>query len=123
MAERIIRMFVSAVSHSFLLSTCIAGIAAASLEETLMGYAVKWGKGFMIEADDEDYIVKGKNVSTLVGKLVEVTGIITESDKGDTIEVKSIEDVQDTLLYNYHTFAFLLHLLLSPVASRRSFSC
>jgi len=44
-----------------------------------------------------EIILKGKDVSKLVGKLVEVTGIITKSDKGDTIEVKSIEEVQDTL--------------------------
>ncbi len=47
----------------------------------------------MIEADDRDYIVKGKDLSKLVGKLVEVSRIITESDKGDIIEVKSIEEV------------------------------
>ena len=57
----------------------------------------KRGNGFVIEADDGDYIVKGKDVSKFVGKLVEVTGIITETNKGDIIEVKSIEDVQDTL--------------------------
>ena len=49
----------------------------------------------MIETDGGDYIVKGKDVSKLVGKLVEVTGIITESNKGDIIEVKSIQELQD----------------------------
>ena len=63
----------------------------------LMGYVEKRGKGFVIEADDGDCIVKGKDLSKLVGKLVEVSGIITESGKGDMIEVKSIEEVQDTL--------------------------
>jgi hypothetical protein len=58
-----------------------------------MGYMVERGKGFVIEADDGDYIVKGKDLSKLVGKLVEVSRIITESDKGDIIEVKSIEEV------------------------------
>jgi hypothetical protein len=60
-----------------------------------MGTVVKQGNNFVIEADDGDYIVKGKDVSKLVGKLVEVTGIITESNKGDIIEVKSIEEIQD----------------------------
>ncbi|MHC1725752.1 MAG: DUF5818 domain-containing protein [Syntrophobacteraceae bacterium] len=62
-----------------------------------MGTVVKRGKVFVNEAEDGDYILKGKDVSKLVGKLVEVTGIITKSDKGDTIEVKWIEEVQDTL--------------------------
>ena len=60
-----------------------------------MGTVVKQGKGFVIETDDGDYIVKGKDVSKLAGKLVEVTGIITGSNKGDIIEVKSIEEIQD----------------------------
>ncbi len=62
-----------------------------------MGYVVKQGQGFVIEADDGDYTVKGKDVSKLADKLVEATGIITQSGSGDVIEVKSIEDVQDTL--------------------------
>jgi hypothetical protein len=30
-----------------------------------------------------------------VGKLVEVTGKIIESDKGDVIEAKSVEEIQE----------------------------
>lgn len=92
MDKRITRIFVSAVFLAFLFSTVITGIVTASKEETLMGYVVKRGNGFVIEADDGDYIVKGKDVSKLADKLVEATGIITESDKGDNMEVKSIED-------------------------------
>ena len=95
MGKRIIRIFVSTVLVAFLFSTCIMGIVTAAREETLVGTVVKQGKGFVIEGDDGDYIVKGKDVSKLVGKLVEVTGIITESNKGDIIEVKSIEEIQD----------------------------
>ena len=65
-------------------------------DETVTGYVVKRGKNLVIEADEGDYLVKGKDVSKLVGKLAVVTGIITESDKRDVIEVKSIDDVQDT---------------------------
>jgi hypothetical protein len=96
MAKRVIRIFVPAVFLAFLFSTCITWIVTAAQEETLMGTVVKRGKVFVIEADDGDYIVKGKDLSKLVGKLVEVSGIITESGKGDMIEVKSIEEVQDT---------------------------
>jgi hypothetical protein len=97
MAKRIIRIFVFAVFLASLFLTCITGIATAAREETLMGTVVKAGKGFVIESDDGDYIVKGKDLSKLVGELVEVTGIITESEKGDMIEVKSIQKLEDTL--------------------------
>jgi hypothetical protein len=97
MSRRVIRIFVSAVFLAFLFSICAADIVAAAREETMMGTVVKQGSGFVIEADDGDYILKGKNVSKLVGKLVEVTGIITESDKGDVIEVKSIQELEETV--------------------------
>jgi hypothetical protein len=98
MSSRIIRLVITAVSAAFVFSTCYpTGIVAAAGEETLMGYVVKKGKCFVIEADDGDYIVKGKDVTKLVDKLVEATGIITESNKGDTIAITSIEDVQNTL--------------------------
>ena len=97
MAERRIKIFASAVFLAFLFSTCITVIVTAAWEETLLGAVVKRGNGFVIEADDGDYIVKGKDVSKFVGKLVEVTGIITESNKGDIIEVKSIQKIEETL--------------------------
>ena len=93
MNRRVIRLFVSAVLLSFLFSTWVAD---AARDETIMGYVVKRGKGFVIEADDGDYIVKGKDVSKLVGKLVEATGVITQSGNGDFIDVKSVEEVEDT---------------------------
>ena len=31
----------------------------------------------------------------MVGKMVEATGIITESEKGDVIDVKSFEEIQE----------------------------
>jgi hypothetical protein len=96
MAKCSIKIFVLAIFLAFLFSICITGIVSAAEEETLMGYVVKKGKGFVIEADDGDYIVKGKDVSKLVDRLVEVTGIITESNKGDVIEVKSIQPIEET---------------------------
>ncbi len=96
MPKYIIRIFISAVFLAFLLSTCTEGIVRAAREEILMGTIVKQGNGFVIEADDGDYIVKGKDVSKLVGKLVEITGIITQSDKGDIIEIKSIQELEET---------------------------
>jgi hypothetical protein len=41
--------------------------------------------------------VKGNLISRLAGKLIEVTGNITESSDGDTIEEKSIQEIEETL--------------------------
>ena len=41
-----------------------------------MGYVVRRGKGFVIEADDGDYIVKGKDVSKLVDTLEVATSLL-----------------------------------------------
>lgn len=68
---------------------------AAGVEETIAGAVVKTDKGLVIEADDGNYLIKGKDLSKMVGKLVEITGIITESEKGDSIEVKSFEEIQE----------------------------
>jgi len=67
----------------------------AAQEETIVGTVVKHGKQFVIEADEGDYIVKGKDLTNMTGKMVEVTGTISESDKGDTIEVKTVEEIQE----------------------------
>ena len=53
------------------------------------------GKVFVIEADEGDDIAKGKDLSKMVGKMVEVTGTISESEKGDTIEVKTAEEIEE----------------------------
>ena len=97
MAKRTVRIFVSAVFAAFLFSICITGVVRGAREQILMGYVVKQGNQFVIEADDGDYVVKGKDVSKLAEKLVEVTGIITQNNREDIIEVTSIEDVQNTL--------------------------
>ncbi|MBP8644681.1 MAG: hypothetical protein KBH99_01005 [Syntrophobacteraceae bacterium] len=69
--------------------------AMAVEEETIVGMVVKTDRGIIVEADDGDYLVKGKDLSGMVGKMVEVTGIITDSDKGETIEVKSVEEIKE----------------------------
>jgi hypothetical protein len=79
----------------FACSTWVVHVHAADEEETIAGTVVKTDKGIIIEADDGDYLVKGQDLSKMVGKMVEVTGIITESPKGDVIEVKSYEEIQE----------------------------
>jgi hypothetical protein len=84
----------SALFLSFVSPLALNCVSAAQ-EETIVGTVVKHGKQFVIEADEGDYIVKGKDLTSMTGKMVEVTGTISESDKGDTIEVKSVEEIQE----------------------------
>jgi hypothetical protein len=96
MGKNIFRVFTSFVLVFLLLSTFMIGTGlAAAQEDTIMGTVVKHGKDFVIESDEGDYIAKGKDLSKFVDKLVEVTGTITESEKGNSIQVKSIEEIQE----------------------------
>lgn len=95
MAKLFMRIFLSAVLFAFLSTAVIPYAFSAAQEETIVGTVVKGSKGFVIEADDGDYIVKGKDLTKMLGKMVEVTGVITESPKGDVIEVKSVEEIQE----------------------------
>ena len=95
MARRIFQSLVAVMLIVFLSMPFIPGLVGAVQEEKIVGTVVKNGKTFIIEADDGDYIVKGKDLSKLVGKLVEVTGTITESEKGEVIEAKSVEEIQE----------------------------
>lgn len=89
------RILCSTFIMVLLVAILMPGVTPAAQEETIVGTVVKNGKVFVIEADDGDYIVKGKDLSKMVGKLVEVTGKIIESDKGDMIEAKSVEEIQE----------------------------
>ena len=91
----VLSIAVFALLVSMMFSMNVKPVFAAAEEEIIAGTVVKTDKGIIIEADDGDYLVKGQDLSKMVGKLVEVTGVITESDKGDTIEVKSFEEIQE----------------------------
>lgn len=73
----------------------------AAQEETIVGTLVKHGKIFVVETDEGDYIVKGKNLPKWEGKMVEITGSISESEKGatpgidGTIDAKSVEEIEE----------------------------
>jgi len=91
----VLSIAVFALLVSMMCSMSVNTVLAAPEEEIIAGTVVKTDKGIIIEADDGDYLVKGQDLSKMVGKLVEVTGVITESDKGDVIEVKSFEEIQE----------------------------
>jgi biopolymer transport protein ExbD len=80
----------------FMISTvCVQKGVAAEEPETIAGVVTKTDKGIVIEAEDGDYLVKGADLSKMIGKLVEATGVISETDKGDHIDVKSFEEIQE----------------------------
>jgi hypothetical protein len=91
----LIYALVVAFVFSFSLALCVKTSCAADEDETIAGTVVKTDKGIVIEAEDGDYLVKGQDLSKMVGKMIEATGKITESDKGDVIEVKSFEEIQE----------------------------
>jgi hypothetical protein len=93
--KKLVCVFLFLAIISLITSFDMSRAYAAGEDDVITGTVVKTDKGFVIEADDGDYIVKGKDLSALVGKLVEVTGVITENDKGDTIDVKSVEEIEE----------------------------
>lgn len=72
-----------------------SALLAAGQEEVIAGTVLKTDEGIIIEADDGDYLVKGKDLSDMIGKFVEATGYITETDQGYVIEVKKVEELQE----------------------------
>jgi hypothetical protein len=89
---------VSAFFFGLASTKVLEAAAPAAEEETIAGMVVKSDQGIVIEADDGDYLVKGaksQEVAKMAGKLVEVTGIISETPKGDVIDVKSVEEIQE----------------------------
>jgi hypothetical protein len=76
-------------------TVCVHKGFAADEQETIAGVVAKTDKGIVIEGEDGDYIVKGADLSKMVGKMIEATGIITETEKDDFIDVKSFEEIQE----------------------------
>ncbi len=92
----IIRVLLPTIIVLSLLFTCMSEMVLAAHEEQLEGFVEKNGKDFVIGAEDGDYIVRGKDLSKFIGKMVFVTGIMTESPKGDIIHIKSIESMENS---------------------------
>ncbi len=86
-------VFVSILTLLVLVSS--SALLAAGQEEVIAGTVLKTDEGIIIEADDGDYLVKGKDLSDMIGKFVEATGYITETDQGYVIEVKKVEELQE----------------------------
>lgn len=71
------------------------GFAAAKEETTVFGHVSKVGKDFIIEAEEGDYIVKGKDLSKYLNTMVEANGYVTKSSRGLVLEVISVDDASE----------------------------
>lgn len=81
-----------AVLISFVASVGIAGAGADKI--TLQGTVEQSDTGLIIHAEDGTYMLSGADLSKMVGKTVEVTGTVSESDTGKTINVMSVKEVE-----------------------------
>ena len=90
------RMFVKALSMVTILGLlCVTGALAA--EETITGYIERNDDGkIVLSADNgETLMVKGQDLSGMVGKSVQVTGTLEESDDGKSIMVNAVEEIKE----------------------------
>ncbi len=73
----------------------VTGVIAA--EETITGYVEKNDSGsIIISADNgESFMVKGQDLSGMVGKSVQVTGTLEESADGKAIMVTAVEEIKE----------------------------
>lgn len=70
-------------------------LTAAEQEEVVTGTVIKTEEGIIIEAEDADYLVQGKDFGNMVGKVVEATGVVTETADGYVIEVTKVEELEE----------------------------
>ena len=50
----------------------------------------------VISADDgEDYLVKGQDLSNMIGKTIKVTGTLEQGDDAKSITVMEIEEIEE----------------------------
>jgi hypothetical protein len=69
---------------------------AKAKPKTVTGMVEKTDKGITLKARRELYTVTGKDLSSLVGKKVKVTGTLTKSDKGNTFHVMRAQEIKPT---------------------------
>ena len=78
----------------------VAGFLAATGvvagDNSITGKVEKTNQGIIIAADNGDtYLVRGKDLSQMVGKTVKATGTPAEGKSGKTFTVISIESVRE----------------------------
>lgn len=73
----------------------LAATGAIAGDQSITGTVEKTDAGIVISADNGDtYIVKGQDLSEMVGQTVKATGTLAESESGKTLTVISVEPVK-----------------------------
>lgn len=70
-----------------------AGVALA--EENITGTVKKTETGLILQAVDGTYIIVGQDLSDMVGKKIKATGTVSEGEKGKTLTVMTVEEIQE----------------------------
>ena len=63
-------------------------------QETIVGTISKVDTQFILMNEENDYLISGMDLSSMVGKTVELTGVVTEKEGVFTIEVSSQKEVE-----------------------------
>jgi hypothetical protein len=69
---------------------------AKAKPKTVTGMVEKTDKGIILKARREIYTVTGKDLSSLVGKKVKVTGTLTKTEKGSIFHVMRAQEIKPT---------------------------
>ncbi len=74
----------------------LAATGAIAADDSITGTVEQTDNGIVISADDGDqYIVMGKDLSSMVGKTVKATGTLAEGKSGKILTVISVEPVDE----------------------------
>ena len=90
------RLVLKIIATALVLGFLTAGAVVAA-EETITGMVEQNDSGMIIiSADDgEDYLVKGQDLSEMVGKSVKVTGTLAEEGDAKAITVMNMEEIKE----------------------------
>ena len=90
------RLALKIIATALVLGFLTAGAVVAA-EETITGMVDQNDGGtIIISADDGvDYVVKGQDLSEMVGKSVKVTGTLAEEGDAKSITVMNIEEIKE----------------------------
>jgi hypothetical protein len=73
-----------------------ATTSAKSKPKTVTGMVEKTPTGLILKARREIYTLSGKDLSSMVGKKVKITGTVTKTDKGSAFHVMRAQEVKPT---------------------------
>jgi hypothetical protein len=78
----------------FLIIACSEKLPATAEVAEIDGRLVQTEKGLAVATGTDAYVVTGKDLSEMIGKLVKVTGTIAEVEGGQVIDVMTVTPVE-----------------------------